>query len=60
MTIDRYRIDWASDRVYEYLPKYGAYYYLGGFIALGITHDDSNAQAIAKIENKKQGGFQWP
>ncbi len=53
MTIDRYRIDWAYECVYEYSPNHNAYFYLGSFAGFNITSEDSNAQAIAKI----QGGF---
>ena len=56
MSPDWYRIDWALQCVYEYNPNHDAYCYLGSFAGFGITHEDSNAQAIAKIENKKQGG----
>ena len=57
MTLDKYRIDWACGHVYEYQPEHSAYYFIGDFYSYGITHEDSNAQAIEKIENKKQGGF---
>lgn len=57
MTLDKYRIDWACGHVYEYQPEHSAYYFIGDFYSYGITHEDSNAQAIAKIENKKQGVF---
>ena len=53
MTIDKYRIDWAYECVYEYNQHHGAYCYLGSFAGFNITSEDSNAQAIAKI----QGGF---
>ena len=55
MSPDWYRIDWAAECVYEYSPQYAEYCYLGSFAGFGITSEDSNAQAIAKIENKKQG-----
>tara|TARA_R110001583_G_scaffold10423_7_gene48267 strand:- start:8014 stop:8181 length:168 start_codon:yes stop_codon:yes gene_type:complete len=50
MSQDWYRIDWAAECVYEYSPQYAGYCYLGSFAGLGITSEDSNAQAIAKIQ----------
>lgn len=52
---DKYRIDWACNDVYEYRPHSDAYFFIGDIRGYGITHADSNAQAIAKIELKKQG-----
>tara|TARA_R110000737_G_scaffold348370_1_gene382026 strand:- start:15 stop:176 length:162 start_codon:yes stop_codon:yes gene_type:complete len=50
MSPDQYRIDWALQCVHEYSQHHGAYCYLGSFAGLGITAEDSNAQAIAKLD----------
>lgn len=52
MDKERYRIDDAYEKVYEYNEDQNAYIFIGSFLSFGITKKMSTKKQIEKIEKR--------